>query len=71
MCEGQMCNSSQRIITHVSAVGDAFIVTVSAVSAVNLDMLPPLVCWLRLTVIDTPLIVWGVRSYLKIKSAQK
>lgn len=66
-----MRNRSQRIIAHVSAMGGAFIATVSAVSAVNLDVLPPLVRWLWPTVIGTPLIVWGIRSYLNAKSAQK
>lgn len=58
-------NRQQRIITHVSAMGGAFIATVSAISAVNLDMLPPLVRWLWPTIIGTPLIFWGIRSYLQ------
>ena len=58
-------NRQQRIIAHVSAMGGAFIATVSAISAVNLDMLPPLVRWLWPTVIGTPLIVWGIRAYLQ------
>lgn len=63
-------NRQQRIIAHVSAMGGAFIATVSAVSAVNLEMLPPLVRWLWPTVIGTPLIVWGIRSYLNQKKPQ-
>lgn len=58
-------NRQQRIIAHVSAMGGAFIATVSAISAVNLDMLPPLVRWLWPTIIGTPLIFWGIRSYLQ------
>lgn len=58
-------NRQQRIIAHVSAMGGAFIATVSAISAVNLDMLPPLVRWLWPTVIGTPLIFLGIRSYLQ------
>lgn len=57
-------NRQERIIAHVSAMGGAFIATVSAISAVNLDMLPPLVRWLWPTVIGTPLIFWGIRSFL-------
>jgi hypothetical protein len=57
----------QRIIAHVSAIGGAFIATVSTVSAVNLDMLPSLVRWLWPTIIGTPLIVWGIGSYLNQK----
>lgn len=60
----------QRIIAHVSSMGGAFIATVSAVSAVNLDMLPPLVRWLWPTVIGAPLIVWGIRSYLNQHTPQ-
>lgn len=58
-------NRQQRIIAHVSAMGGAFIATVSAISAVNLDMLPPLVRWLWPTIIGTPLIFLGIRSYLQ------
>lgn len=57
----------QRIVAHVSAMGGAFIATVSAVSVVNLDMLPPLVRWLWPTILGTPLIVLGIRSYLRRK----
>ncbi len=58
-------NRQQRIIAHVSAMGGAFIATVSAICAVNLDMLPPLVRWLWPTRRGTPLIFWGIRSYLQ------
>ena len=63
-------NRQQRIIAHVSAMGGAFIATVSAISAVNLDMLPPLVRWLWPTIIGTPLIFWGIRSYLQRSHAR-
>jgi uncharacterized membrane protein len=63
-------NRQQRVVAHVSAMGGAFIATVSAVSAVNLDVLPPLVRWLWPTVIGTPLIVWGIRSYLNQNKPQ-
>jgi hypothetical protein len=64
-------NRQQRIIAHVSAMGGAFIATVSAISAVNLDMLPLLVRWLWPTIIGTPLIFWGIRLYLQRSHAHQ
>jgi uncharacterized membrane protein len=57
-----------RTIAHVSAMGGAFIATISAVSAVNLDMLPPLVRWLWPTIVGTPLIAFAIRRYLASRS---
>jgi uncharacterized membrane protein len=57
-----------RTVAHVSAMGGAFIATISAVSAVNLDMLPPLIRWLWPTIIGTPLIAFAIRRYLAARS---
>lgn len=65
----QVRSRQQRIIAHVSAMGGAFIATVSAVSAVNLELLPPLVRWLWPTIVGTPLIIWGIRAYLRRTSS--
>ena len=59
---------TDRTVAHVSAMSGAFIATVSAVSAVNLDMLPPLIRWLWPTIVGTPLIVLAIRRYLATRS---
>jgi len=61
-------NRTRRIVAHVSAMGGAYIATVSAVSAVNLDMLPPVIRWLWPTLVGIPLIVLAIRRYLQTRS---
>lgn len=48
---------------HIARMLGGYIATVTAVSAVNLTMLPTLVRWLWPTVIGTPLIVVWIRRY--------
>jgi uncharacterized membrane protein len=48
---------------HIARMLGGYIATVTAVSAVNLTMLPTLVRWLWPTIIGTPLIVVWVRRY--------
>lgn len=48
---------------HIARMLGGYIATVTAVSAVNLTMLPTIVRWLWPTVIGTPLIVVWIRRY--------
>jgi uncharacterized membrane protein len=51
------------IADHLSRMLGAYIATVSAVSAVNLTMLPPVVRWLWPTAVGVPLILYWQATY--------
>lgn len=48
---------------HMSGMVGAYIATVSAFSAVNMDFLPPILQWLWPTLIGTPLLIFWIRKY--------
>lgn len=48
---------------HVVRMGAAYIATVSAVSAVNLTVLPPVVRWLWPTLVGVPVLIYLQRRY--------
>lgn len=48
---------------HMSGMVGAYIATVSAFSAVNMDFLHPLIQWLWPTIIGTPLLIFWIRKY--------
>lgn len=55
--------AAPRIVTHLTRMLGALIATVTAVSAVNLTMVPPVVAWLWPTVLGTPLIAYYANRY--------
>jgi len=59
---------SQRhawLLNHMGAMVGGYISTVSAFSAVNLDMLPTLVRWLWPTLLGVPPLILWIKSYRK------
>jgi uncharacterized membrane protein len=55
---------AERLIRHISGMGGACIAVVSAISVVNLPMLPDWIRWLWPTVVGVPVIVWAIRRYV-------
>lgn len=58
------------LVNHLSKMLGAYIATVTAVSAVNFQFLPPVWRWLWPTIIITPFIIMWTRQY-KMASANK
>jgi hypothetical protein len=51
------------VVSHLTRMVSAFIATVTAVSAVNLTMVPAVVAWLWPTAVGVPLIIYWQRVY--------
>jgi len=51
------------VSAHVTRMGGAYVATVSAFSAVNMDFLPSVLPWLWPTLVGTPLLVYAVGRY--------
>ena len=59
---------ARRIARHIGRMGGAYIATITAVAAVNLEMLPELLRWLGPTAAISPLLAWFSERTLRRRS---